>query len=564
MPPLDFIKAVHCQFAYQNRPNDRFIRFPESSILQEPLFIPEHLVILMKAFIISLSGLFIVLSCRAAEDKANSLHDDGPIIDSVSITAASCGQSDGAIAIWASGAQPLQYSIDFTNFGPDNTFTGLPGSTVFSDLWFVVRDAGGREVRGRVFLPGATPRLLDVITTPTPCDETDGAITFIAEGGSGPLEYSIDGIHFQDSPQFNGLPPGSYPAIVRDSIGCTASRTVRLTGAGGPKIWTARGAAGCDAAFLEVDSAGGGVGPLTFSIDGIHFQEERRFEEPPPGWLMVLVQDARGCRDSFLVNVPDNPYRDSIPEILAIDVQPAVCSRSNGSVFVTAAGPGPLTYALDTVPFLESPSFTGLAPGKYTVFVRAGRLGCPAIREVEVAGFEAPAIRSVEAIAASCGQADGSLTLFTEEGVPPLTYSLNEGASQTASLFPDLARGRYEVIVRDGAGCEIRDSVEVAAERCRVFIPNAFSPNDDGINDRFHIFTPDAALAFDVFFQVFDRWGGLVYQYSGHQSPDTGVHGWDGTIRGRPAGAGTYLYFIEIEFDNGEREQRSGTLTLLR
>jgi gliding motility-associated-like protein len=223
-----------------------------------------------------------------------------------------------------------------------------------------------------------------------------------------------------------------------------------------------------------------------------------------------------------------------------------------------------LTYALDTVPFLESPSFTGLTPGKYTVFVRAGRLGCPAIREVEVAGFAAPAIRSVEAIAASCRQADGRLTLLAEAGVPPLTYSLNEGALQTAPLFPDLASGRYEVIVRDSAGCEIRDSVEVAAERCRVFVPNAFSPNGDGVNDRFHIFTPDAALTFPVLFQIFDRWGGLVYQYSAHQAPDTEDYGWDGTIRGRPAGTGTYLYLLELEFDNGERERRSGTLTLLR
>lgn len=519
----------------------------------------------MKARVITFIGPLLVLFAQAAADSPLIPWKDGPVIDSVSNTAASCGQADGAIAIWASGgAPPLQYSIDFTNFGPDNTFTGLPGSTVFSDLFFVVRDAEGREARGRVFLPGAPPRLLDVVASPTPCDETDGAIIFIADGGSGPLEYSIDGIHFQDSPQFNGLPPGSYTAIVRDSIGCTASRTVRLAGAGGPKIWTARGTAGCDAAFLEVDSAGGGVGPLTFSIDGIHFQEERRFEEPPPGWLMVLVQDARGCRDSFLVNVPDNPYRDSIPEILAIDVQPAVCGQANGSVSVVAEGPGPLTYALDTVPFLESPSFTGLTPGKYTVLVRAGRLGCPAIREVEVPGFAAPAIRSVETTAAACGQADGTLTLSADGGVPPLIYALNSGASQTTSFFSDLASGRYEVIVRDGAGCEIRDSVEVAAERCRVFIPNAFSPNGDGVNDRFHIFTPDATLAFPILFQVFDRWGGLVYELSEHQAPDTGVYGWDGTIRGRPAGAGTYLYFIDIEFDNGDREQRSGTLTLLR
>jgi hypothetical protein len=280
----------------------------------------------VKARVIAFIGLFLMLSAPTAAGSPPVPWEDGPVIDSVSLTAASCGQADGAITIWASGgAPPLQYSIDFTNFGPDNTFTGLPGSTVFSDLWFVVRDAEGREVRGRVFLPGAIPRLLDVVASPTPCDEPDGAITFIAEGGSGPLEYSIDGIHFQDSPQFNGLPSGSYSAIVRDSIGCTASRTVRLTGAGGPRIWTARGSGGCDATFIEVDSAGGGVGPLTFSIDGIHFQEERRFEEPPPGWLMVLVQDARGCRDSFPVNVPDNSYRDSIPEILAIDVQPAVC-----------------------------------------------------------------------------------------------------------------------------------------------------------------------------------------------------------------------------------------------
>ena len=87
------------------------------------------------------------------------------------------------------------------------------------------------------------------------------------------------------------------------------------------------------------------------------------------------------------------------------------------------------------------------------------------------------------------------------------------------------------------------------------FIPNVFSPNDDGINDIFLVenFLPEA---FQL--QIYDRWGNLTFETRDHNQ------GWDGRINGKPAPAGTYYYWIRTQDCNGRVVRENGYLTLVR
>lgn len=89
-----------------------------------------------------------------------------------------------------------------------------------------------------------------------------------------------------------------------------------------------------------------------------------------------------------------------------------------------------------------------------------------------------------------------------------------------------------------------------------IYIPNAFSPNLDGVNDRFQIFPQDCVSNIEAFV-VFDRWGGQVYG-------STEARGWDGNTRGKAAVAGVYFYLVVLELANGEKLERSGAVQLLR
>lgn len=113
----------------------------------------------------------------------------------------------------------------------------------------------------------------------------------------------------------------------------------------------------------------------------------------------------------------------------------------------------------------------------------------------------------------------------------------------------------------DAQGCTATDSVALGVDVVRkVYRPNAFSPDDDGVNDRFYLQGRDGAVRY---LRIFNRWGALVYESRDGTVGDE-RHGWDGMIRGRPAEPGVYLYSALVEFSDGVQDAFSGALTLLR
>jgi len=112
-------------------------------------------------------------------------------------------------------------------------------------------------------------------------------------------------------------------------------------------------------------------------------------------------------------------------------------------------------------------------------------------------------------------------------------------------------------------GCVVRDSVRISVENGRrVVIPNAFTPNQDGVNDDFTIFGgPEVSTIRS--FQIFSRWGEKVFFQSDFQ-PNDGKLGWDGSYKRRPAQNGVYVWWAEIEFIDGEVLIYKGNVTLLK
>ena len=122
--------------------------------------------------------------------------------------------------------------------------------------------------------------------------------------------------------------------------------------------------------------------------------------------------------------------------------------------------------------------------------------------------------------------------------------------------------GRYELTVSNECGT-VSDAVNVNIESCReVYIPNAFSPNDDGRNDRFYLYDGGDVREIKTF-AIFDRWGNQVFLRTNIQ-PNDYQNGWDGTFKGKPVNTGVYVYFAEIAFRDGYSEVRSGDVALLR
>lgn len=107
------------------------------------------------------------------------------------------------------------------------------------------------------------------------------------------------------------------------------------------------------------------------------------------------------------------------------------------------------------------------------------------------------------------------------------------------------------------------DSCHVPVLPTDVFIPNVFSPNGDGSNDRFVVFAHPDALARIPAVRIFDRWGGLVFEIFDLQ-PNDDQYGWDGVVRGQPAGPGVFVYIVELEYADGRPGVLVGNVTLVR
>jgi gliding motility-associated-like protein len=117
----------------------------------------------------------------------------------------------------------------------------------------------------------------------------------------------------------------------------------------------------------------------------------------------------------------------------------------------------------------------------------------------------------------------------------------------------------YHVQVRSYAGCTSEDSIEVLVSRVpsdnSFLVPNAFTPNGDGVNDCFGVRQWGAVS--DLRFSVYDRWGKQVFY------TESTSQCWDGTNKGTPLPSGTYVYTISAKSVCGD-VVRKGTVTLVR
>jgi gliding motility-associated-like protein len=121
----------------------------------------------------------------------------------------------------------------------------------------------------------------------------------------------------------------------------------------------------------------------------------------------------------------------------------------------------------------------------------------------------------------------------------------------------------YNLIIKDSLGCQSSDNITVFINKQeRVFIPTSFSPNDDGINDVFTIYTGKNVKTVKSF-KIFNRWGNLVFESSNY-APNDISKSWDGIFNGNPLPSDVFIYYTIIEFVDGKIEIYQGDVTLMR
>jgi gliding motility-associated-like protein len=143
----------------------------------------------------------------------------------------------------------------------------------------------------------------------------------------------------------------------------------------------------------------------------------------------------------------------------------------------------------------------------------------------------------------------------TYQWIPSTYLDNNTRSSPQTTPTQDII---YIVMGTDTNGCIGYDTITVKlnASKCKMAIPTGFSPNGDGLNDKFRAITNCNVKQFKL--EIYNRYGEIVYRTESIEE------GWDGSFKEREQGINTFVYYIEGRYEDNETINYTGTITLIK
>ena len=376
------------------------------------------------------------------------------------------------------------------------------------------------------------------------------------------LVYAIDGINFLTDTIFDSLDVGLYTIAIQEVNGCqTIFENIRIEEESIP-LSTQVNASNttCNLSNGSLTISTSISDDLTYSFEGVNFQGDSTFTDLSPGNYTVIISDSRGCMD--VQNVSILPSEEIIVDILTT---PDWCNDTNGIITITASGGvGNLFYSInDGSPQLGS-IFSQLKEDVYTILVQDS-IACSISEQVFIDAGESIITSDVQVNDLNCENTSGSISINNAGGNGTVSYSINGAPPTLNPTFNNLQAGDFSIIIRDDQGCQ--DSLDFSLDLpvCPIYIPNTFSPQSDGINDLFKIFTNGFYDVEVLTYAIYGRWGEEIWRtnnFTIHTANQQDY--WDGSFRGQECTPDVYVYKIEVRHLNGSVEVYTGDVTLVR
>jgi gliding motility-associated-like protein len=416
-----------------------------------------------------------------------------------------------------------------------------------------------------------------------PCGATTGTITVTATVGTAPFAYTVmqgaTTVSSGSIPSLNapfaitGLPAGSYTIIIGSPNGFNTSVQGTVVQLLPPSLSSTASTdyAGFDVSCTGVAdgtataTASGGLAPFNYawSTGGTGQQVSNL----AVGTYSVTVTDANGCTNTSSVTLTEPPVLD-----LSLTVNHMDCfGQDFGAIQINATGgAGPYRYAINGSTAQVSNLFTGLDAGAYTLAVVDAN-GCQAEGAIVVnAAFQVNVdLGDDQHIALGDSaflQAIVNVpfdSILSVVWTPPYSDPECPEPCLGQTVVPYVS-SVYSVTVQALNGCTGEDKVQVIVDRRKnIYVPNVFSPNDDGENDFVPIFAKPGLVSRVISMQIFDRWGEELYVLKEFQ-PNSPTIGWDGKYKGERMNPAVYVWVAEVEFIDGQRELYKGDVTLVR
>jgi len=327
--------------------------------------------------------------------------------------------------------------------------------------------------------------------------------------------------------------PGTYWVNVTNSNGCMNQDTIIIQYSD-IKVNLGNDTTLCTGTELTLNA---------YSLNAVSYlwqdnSSQSTYRVAESGTYWVSVTNSNGCmsRDTIVIQ-----YDSIIGVNLGNDT--IICSNNKSYTL----SPGNfLTYEWQDGS--NSPHYTVDHSGIYWVTV-SGEGGCMGSDTISVTLFDPPSISIGNDTIICPGEVinldpgEGYLTYLWQDGSTQQTYQVNNA-------------GQYWVKVFDG-NCEVSDTIIVSACTLpfNILVPNAFTPNGDGINDLFYVIGNNIN---DFEMTIYNRWGQAIFH------ANTLSDSWNGKFKGKDCPTGVYFYIIFYKDDLKRKHHMEGSITLIR
>ncbi len=424
----------------------------------------------------------------------------------------------------------------------------------------------------------ATEILIDenttTITPPTCFEFCDGSITVNAMGGSGPYTYTwvANGLV---SPTITGICGNQFHYVdIMDDNGCVIRDSIFLNEPDELLISLINlqnpGCFNSTDGILSI-AVNGGTEPYNYVWDG-EVSDTISAENLGEGIFTVSVTDDNNCMAIFSEElIAPDPIQATFPI-----PDPLTCFGDQTCITVTDVFGGNgsnYTFSINNSISFPIDSCVNVIADTFSikVFDNDGGVNCFIDTTIII---DQPEQVIVDIGPDVLEVALGDSSVFLQANVqsvnpveflwaPQNEFECIDPLCQIISIAP-IEATEYSVTVVDSNGCSAEDEIQIIiGEERLVYIPNAFSPNGDGYNDRFGIFVGDGIESIETF-SIFDRWGNLVFDTKNIDALDVQQNQWDGKLKNRKVVPGIYAYIAKVKFIDGLEQVYKGSFTLIK
>jgi gliding motility-associated-like protein len=464
------------------------------------------------------------------------------------------------------GRPPIKYNWDNTGYSTRDSLVGL-GSGKHRVL---ITDSSGVYVDTVLFNLKQFEIELDTaiskVTPPQCFGLTNGKIELNPKTGVAPFLYK-----WNNNPTFipdnklTTLGDGQYSVEIRDANNCKGFFNFNVNAPPPVGVNVDTFNISC---FGKTDGAAiaypaGGVGKYKVSWStGTVGDTVRNLKS---GNYVLTVRDSNSCETMRSVTINEPPQIN----LVTIRTQPTKCFGDSTAELVVqgSGGTPPFRYSIDGVRFQKDSAFLKIPAKAYTVVVRDST-GCRQTLEVQVQQPPQLQVSAGPDIEVQLGFSTDIRAIVVPSSKlvsyiwTPKDSSMSCPTCLRTTVSP-LRTVQYRVTIKDSTGCTAYDDIIVNVNKKRpIFIPTAFSPNADGVNDYFTIFGNQAAVIIKEL-RVFNRWGDMLFAAT-DLPLNVESKGWDGTFKDLKLSPDVFAFFAIIRFIDGEDIIYKGDVTLMR